>query len=87
MYSIPDELDRLSTIFAILNFEMSITAKLSLLRPGKLRPEAVISARVCSKDSAIERGASSELMIDSVWPALYRLSVSTEPVSCLLASP
>jgi hypothetical protein len=64
MYSIPDELDRLSTTFAVLHFEMSTTAELSLPRSGKLGPEAVIGARVCSEDSAIERRASSELMID-----------------------
>ena len=66
MYSILDELDRLSTIFAVLNFKMSTTAELSSPRLGKLGPEAVIGARVCSEDSAIGRGASSELMIDSV---------------------
>jgi hypothetical protein len=63
MYSTPDEVDRLSTIFAVLNFEMSTTAELSSPRSGKLGPEAVIGARVCSEDSVIERGASSELLV------------------------
>src|SRR5437016_10039996 len=72
MYSIPDELDRLSTIFTILNLEISTTAALSLLRSGKLGLEAVIGARICSEDSAIERGALSELMINSVWAVLCR---------------
>ena len=44
--------------------------------------EAATRERVCSEDSAIEGGASSEplvLRIVSVWSALCRLSVSAEP--------
>src|SRR2546423_1728469 len=59
MYSIPDELDRLSTIFAVLNFEMSTTAERSSTRSGKLGPEAVIGARVAPKTLSVSVASTS----------------------------
>ena len=54
-YSIPDELNRLSRIFVIVNVEISIIVGPSLSRLGKLEAEAVIAIRVCPEDSAIVR--------------------------------
>jgi hypothetical protein len=59
LYSNPDELGRLSMIFAVVKFEMLTVTEPSSTRSGKLEPEPVIEARVCPEDSAIEREASS----------------------------
>src|SRR6266480_994916 len=79
-YSTPNGLDRLSRIFAIVKYEISIIIGLSSPMVGRLEAKTVTKARVYLEDSAVSRRASSKtrvLMTGVVWLAPCRSSAFT----------
>jgi hypothetical protein len=80
LYLTPNGLDRLLKIFAVVKYKISIITESSLPILNRLKTETVIKARVCPKDLAVEREASSKtgvLMTGAVWPTFYRSSAFT----------
>jgi hypothetical protein len=85
LYLTPNGLDRLSRIFAVVKYEISIITGSSSPILDRLEAETVTEERVCPEDSAVEKEASSKrgvFITGAVWPASYKSSAFTEPVSC-----